>query len=83
VTPSFTELATGPLMAEELSERLELHPRGCRDFFDALVALRMLEREGDRYMTTVRRRTSSRAGTSSMTGASTRRSSPLALSSET
>ena len=33
----------GPLDAEELRERLGLHPRGARDFFDALVALGMLE----------------------------------------
>ena len=42
----FTELASsGPLDAEALRERLGLHPRSARDFFDALVALGMLERE--------------------------------------
>jgi hypothetical protein len=46
----FTELASaGELDAEALRERLELHPRGSRDFFDALVALEMLEREDGRY----------------------------------
>ena len=35
----------GPLNAEQLRERLGLHPRGARDFFDALVALGMLERD--------------------------------------
>ena len=30
----------GPLDVEELRERLGLHPRSARDFFDALVALR-------------------------------------------
>ncbi len=35
----------GPLSAEQLRERLGLHPRGARDFFDALVALGMLERD--------------------------------------
>jgi 2-polyprenyl-3-methyl-5-hydroxy-6-metoxy-1,4-benzoquinol methylase len=49
----FTELAQGPLRAEELGERLRLHPRSRRDFLDALVALGMLEREGERYANTV------------------------------
>ena len=42
----------GPLGAEELRERLGLHPRGARDFFDALVALGMLERNEGRYSNT-------------------------------
>src|SRR3712207_963292 len=41
----FTELAKGPLEAETLGDRLGLHPRGLRDFLDALVSLRMLERD--------------------------------------
>ncbi len=48
----FTELTTGPLDAEALRARLGLHPRSARDFFDALVALGMLERQGDRYANT-------------------------------
>jgi O-methyltransferase domain/Dimerisation domain len=48
----FTELAAGPLNEQELTERLKLHPRATRDFFDALVALGMLEREADRYRNT-------------------------------
>jgi hypothetical protein len=48
----FSELAAGPLSIEELSERLELHPRSARDFLDALVALKMLMRDGDRYANT-------------------------------
>jgi hypothetical protein len=48
----FTELAKGPLDAETLRRRLGLHPRGARDFFDALVALSMLERRGDEYLNT-------------------------------
>jgi hypothetical protein len=49
----FTELASaGPLDGEELRERLGLHPRSAQDFFDALVALGMLEREGDSYRNT-------------------------------
>src|SRR5689334_7861365 len=43
---------TGPLDAEELRERLGLHPRSARDFFDALVALGMLERTDGRYSNT-------------------------------
>jgi len=49
----FTELeAAGPLDAEALRDRLGLHPRSARDFFDALVALGMLEREDGRYRPT-------------------------------
>jgi precorrin-6B methylase 2 len=48
----FTELARGPATAEEIGRRLELHPRGRADFLDALVALRMLDRDRDRYMNT-------------------------------
>jgi hypothetical protein len=48
----FGELAKGPLEAEALRQRLGLHPRSARDFFDALVALGMLEREDGRYRNT-------------------------------
>jgi len=48
----FTELAKGPLDAATLTERLQLHPRSARDFFDALVALGMLKRTGSRYANT-------------------------------
>jgi SAM-dependent methyltransferase len=49
----FSELAeAGALDGEALRERLGLHPRSARDFFDALVALGMLEREEDRYSNT-------------------------------
>lgn len=48
----FTELAGGPLSGEELSGRLALHPRAWRDFFDALVALGMLSRDGAMYANT-------------------------------
>jgi hypothetical protein len=41
----FTELAKGPLDARTVQERLNLHPRSVRDFLDALVALKMLERD--------------------------------------
>lgn len=40
----FSALADGPLAADALRHRLGLHERGARDFFDALVALRLLER---------------------------------------
>lgn len=43
----FTEMAQGPARAEALSERLGLHPRGARDFLDALVALKVLERDAE------------------------------------
>jgi hypothetical protein len=42
----------GPLDAEELRERLGVHPRSARDFFDALVALGMLDRTDGRYSNT-------------------------------
>jgi len=48
----FSELANGPLDAEALRERLGLHSRSARDFFDSLVALGMLQRDGDRYLNT-------------------------------
>lgn len=49
----FSELASaGALEGEELRERLGLHPRSAADFFDALVALGMLEREDGRYANT-------------------------------
>lgn len=48
----FTELAKGPLDAEALRQRLGLHQRSARDFFDALVALGMLQRDDSRYANT-------------------------------
>ncbi|MGH3678524.1 MAG: methyltransferase [Mycobacterium sp.] len=42
----------GPLDAEQLRERLDLHPRSARDFFDALVALGMLARTDGQYSNT-------------------------------
>ncbi len=49
----FTELAKGALPADEVGERLGLHPRSLRDFLDALVSLGMLERDTEgRYSNT-------------------------------
>jgi precorrin-6B methylase 2 len=49
----FSELADGrALDGETLRERLGLHARSATDFFDALVALGMLEREDGRYANT-------------------------------
>ncbi|MGH9904484.1 MAG: methyltransferase [Pyrinomonadaceae bacterium] len=48
----FTELAKAPLNAEQLTVRLNLHPRSARDFFDALVSLGVLEGEGELYRNT-------------------------------
>jgi precorrin-6B methylase 2 len=49
----FSELAdAGSLDGDALRERLDLHPRSATDFFDALVALGMLERENGRYTNT-------------------------------
>lgn len=53
----FTELGDDKLTGEELGARLELHPRGIYDFFDTLVALGFLNRDGNgsegRYHNTV------------------------------
>ncbi|MFE8993829.1 methyltransferase [Streptomyces collinus] len=43
----FTLLAGKPLPFEELCDRAGIHPRGARDFLDALVALGLLDREGE------------------------------------
>jgi len=43
----FSVLGDGAMTGTELGERLGLHPRGIYDFFDALVALRFLDRDGD------------------------------------
>jgi len=48
----FTELARGPQPLEPLRERLGLHPRSARDFFDTLVALGFLQRQDGRYANT-------------------------------
>jgi Dimerisation domain len=48
----FTKLADRPLDGEGLAARLQLHPRGWRDFLDALVALGMLSREDGAYANT-------------------------------
>src|SRR4051812_15031688 len=41
----FTQLAHGPMDLEQLRTKLGLHQRSARDFFDALVALGMLQRD--------------------------------------
>src|SRR6476659_5767150 len=43
----FTKLADRPRAGEELGAELGLHPRGIADFFDALVAMHFLGREGE------------------------------------
>ncbi|MBI1178124.1 methyltransferase domain-containing protein [bacterium] len=43
----FTRLGERQLTAAELGTELGLHPRGTFDFFDSLVAMKFLEREGD------------------------------------
>jgi hypothetical protein len=49
----FTALAAGPLDTEPLCMKTGIEQRGARDFFDALVALGMLERdESGRYANT-------------------------------
>jgi SAM-dependent methyltransferase len=42
----FTQLGTDELSGEQIRERLGLHPRATFDFLDALVALRLLDRDG-------------------------------------
>src|SRR6478752_1838458 len=43
----FTELGDHRMTGEELGGKLGLHPRGIADFFDSLVAMKFLEREGE------------------------------------
>jgi hypothetical protein len=43
----FTKLADRHLTGAELGAELKLHPRGIADFFDALVAMKFLGREGE------------------------------------
>src|SRR5689334_7353590 len=43
----FSRLADGPLDLDALTERVGIHPRGARDFFDALVAVDLLQRRPD------------------------------------
>ncbi len=42
----FTQLGRRRVTGLELGRKLELHPRGIADFFDALVAMKFLDREG-------------------------------------
>ncbi|MER9302175.1 acetylserotonin O-methyltransferase [Mesorhizobium sp. M0293] len=48
----FSHLAVAPLDGETLRQRLGLHQRGARDFFDALVALGMIDRCSGIYSNT-------------------------------
>ena len=48
----FTELAKQPQDLKTLQGRLGLHARSARDFLDALVALKFLERRDGRYYNT-------------------------------
>lgn len=48
----FKELVSSPLDGDSLRKRLNLHPRSAIDFFDALVALGMLDRDDGVYRNT-------------------------------
>jgi O-methyltransferase/methyltransferase family protein len=49
----FTALAEGPLDLDTLGSKISVHPRGARDFFDALVALGLIDRDhAGRYRNT-------------------------------
>src|SRR5262252_5327381 len=43
----FTKLGKRRLIGAELGAQLQFHPRAFPDFFDALVAMKFLGREGD------------------------------------
>src|SRR6185369_16489668 len=43
----FTRLGQRRLTGEELGAEMKFHPRGVADFFDALVAMKFLRRDGD------------------------------------
>ncbi len=45
----FTHLANGPATLDSIVTGCALHPRLARDFLDSLVALGLLERDGDAY----------------------------------
>jgi O-methyltransferase domain/Dimerisation domain len=50
----FNALADGPLAVDALRSRIGLHPRGARDFLDALLALGLLDRDAEgRYSNTI------------------------------
>jgi predicted transcriptional regulator len=49
----FTILAEKSMDVEDLGNRLNLHRRSAKDFFDALVSLGMAERNGELYSNTV------------------------------
>jgi hypothetical protein len=44
---AFTRLRDRKLTGTELADEIGMHPRGISDFFDALVAMKFLERDGD------------------------------------
>lgn len=48
----FTALSEQPLTLEKVQDRMCMHPRSTRDFLDALVALRFLERADGVYRNT-------------------------------
>src|SRR5438477_8347139 len=43
----FTKLGDRGITGAELGAEVGLHPRGISDFFDALVAMKFLDREGE------------------------------------
>src|SRR5436190_5883129 len=43
----FTKLGERRLTGQELGAELKLHPRAIEDFFDALVAMKFLNRDGE------------------------------------
>jgi len=51
----FTELRKHPADFDTLQRRLGLYPRSARDFLDALVSLKFLERLESRYYNTLER----------------------------
>jgi len=48
----FNELAKGPADLATLSQKPGLHARSARDFLDALVALKLIDRQDGRYSAT-------------------------------
>ncbi len=48
----FTEIEKNPADCKTLQQRLGLHPRGAKDFLDALVALGFLDRKDGQYHNT-------------------------------
>ena len=49
----FEALSAGPATTEQLAERLDIHPQGCRRLMVALQQLGLVERDGESYQNSI------------------------------